>query len=356
MPVTWFELTNFRNFESLELSLAPGTSVIAGENGLGKTNILEALYTGLTGSPFRARSNRELIAFGQSFFRVELEFAAADGQHKFEIAGERDGGRKYTVDGIKRRSSDALPLRPLLLVFTPDRMQLLKGPPGARRAQIDSFIESVWPARSTLRREYLAALQQRNALLAAGRTGQELDSWDRQLASVGVALIEVRQQATKLISQNFGGWAGELGLSGSCEFVYRPSFKCETEEQFHRLLVERRDRDCERGLTGAGPHRDQFKVELDGHDMRKFGSQGQQRVALLALLFAQRDGLLAEQGDREAVLVLDDVMSELDPLRRAKVMDSLAGSQAVVTTVDRTEIPAAGYSLLDIPGASISAV
>jgi DNA replication and repair protein RecF len=230
-------------------------------------------------------------------------------------------------------------------VFMPERLELVKGAPAARRAHLDQLVAALWPARAETRRAYSRALAQRNALLARARAGGAgaggLAAWDAELSRHGIRLMADRREAIAGLAGPFAELARRLGLPGACEVRYRPRSAATDEAGLAAELAERHAADLERGFTAHGPHRDEVQLLLDGAALRAYGSQGQQRSALLALLFAERE-LLAERRRRAPLMLLDDVMSELDAERRELLAELLRdGGQAVVTTTDAEHVPGA---------------
>jgi DNA replication and repair protein RecF len=237
-----------------------------------------------------------------------------------------------------------VPGRPLVSVFLPERLELVKGTPSLRRAHLDQLVAGLWPARAATRRAYAQALAQRNALLGRVRAGASPDSlttWDRELARHGVALMTDRSAASEAIASGFASLAAELGLEGEAAVAYRPRSRAVDAGGLAQELADRRAGDVERGFTDHGPHRDDLALTLDGRELRAYGSQGQQRIALLALLLAERDAI-ASSRDATPVMLLDDVMSELDQERRARLVELLRGAgQSVITTTDVEHVPGA---------------
>ena len=231
-----------------------------------------------------------------------------------------------------------------LAIFVPDRLALVKGPPALRRAHLDRLCAALWPARAEARRRYGRALAQRNALLGRVRSGaapvDSLVAWERELATMGVELIGSRREAVGLLASEFAEAAAEL----SPPRRRRRSAICRAAPpadpgQLAAELRERREADLARGFTAHGPHLDELGVSLDGRPLRRYGSQGEQRAAVLALLFAERRALL-EAGRRPPLMLLDDVMSELDAHRRAQLAKRLAeGGQAVLTATEPDHLP-----------------
>ena len=196
--------------------------------------------------------------------------------------------------------------------------------------------------------------------MRAGATQRSaLDPWDAELAQYGLQLMADRRDAAELLLEPFAARAAELGLSGSAELAYRPRSQATTEAELLAELAERQAADLERGFTVHGPHRDDLRLGLDGASLRVYGSQGQQRTALLALLFAERD-VLGERPGRGPLMLLDDVMSELDATRRELLGELLTGGgQAVVTATEADHVPGAhddGATVVEVSAGAIAGV
>ena len=239
----------------------------------------------------------------------------------------------------------ALDARPLVSVFLPERLELVKGAPAARRAHLDQVVAALWPARAGDARRLLPGA--RAAQRAArpdprGASGPgALDAWDAELAREGIALMEDRAEAldgpARRRSPRLADAARPAGAGGG---ALPPALAAADAAGLAAELAERRSADLERGFTAHGPHRDELVLQLDGVALRAYGSQGQQRTALLALLFAERELLAARRG-RPPLMLLDDVMSELDAERRELLADLLrSGGQAVVTATEADHVPA----------------
>jgi DNA replication and repair protein RecF len=343
--LTTIEARPVRSLERVQVELEPGITSIVGPNGVGKTNLVEALYFALTGRSFRTSDRRDLIPFGGSLARAEVTVRDDDGIERRLLASvSRAEGRRHLLDGQPADPATLARSRPPVAVFAPDRLTLVKGPPAERRAHLDGFITARWPARGELRRRYGQALAQRNALLsrlAAGHgSPSELSAWDAGLAAAAAPLVEAREEATAELARPFAQTAAELGLDGAASLEYAPRASG-SEEEIRAGLGEHREQDIRLGRSSWGPHLDELKISLAGRSLRRYGSQGQQRAALLALLFAEREAL---QAARRVVplLLLDDVMSELDPNRRERLVQRLGdGGQALITAADEESLPPA---------------
>jgi DNA replication and repair protein RecF len=343
--VTAVTLRDFRNYERAEVTPGEGLTVVVGPNGAGKTNLLEALYFGCSGRSPRTSNPRELVRRGSEVARVTVSTAGEEGTaHLLEVGLAPGESKVMRVDGAAVENMGTTEVRPLLSVFLPERLELVKGPPGSRRAHLDNLVAALWPARATTRTAYGRALAQRNALLARARgtsAAASLGSWDAELAGHGWRLMADRAEALELLEPLFISRARELGLPGESRLSYRPRSDARDAEELAAQFAERREADLERGFTAHGPHRDEVALVHDGVAIRNYGSQGQQRVALLSLLFAERDLLGRERG-RRPLMLLDDVMSELDGPRRELLSELLrAEGQSLVSTTDLDHVPEA---------------
>jgi DNA replication and repair protein RecF len=349
------EMRDFRTYARAEARLGEGLTVVHGPNGAGKSNLLEAIYFGCTARSPRSRNERELIAFGAQTARVVVRLLDGIEPHELTVGyGTVESSpqpvKRMTADGAVVERLLDIPNRPLVSVFMPERLELIKGPPAVRRAHLDQLVAAIWPPRAATRREYSRVLAQRNALLAGIRSGRAsqatLPSWDRELASKALAVREHRADAVELLVELFARRAATLGLLGEATVEYRPRSRAADEEQFVAELQERLAGDLERGFSGHGPHRDELAILRDGRELRVYGSQGEQRLALLALLLAERAVLARERG-RTPLMLLDDVMSELDGDRRELLARELsAGGQSVIATTDLAHVPGAGESTI----------
>jgi DNA replication and repair protein RecF len=350
MEVVSLAMRGFRTYVRAEARLGSGLTVVYGPNGAGKSNLLEALYFGCTGRSPRTRNDRELVSFDGDTTRVVVNLVDDGEPHELSVGygtvpDSPQPVKRMTCDGAVVERLLDVPSRPLISVFLPERLELIKGPPAVRRAHLDQLVAALWPGRVELRREYSRVVAQRNALLAGIRAGRAsrvtLPTWDRELAVKALALQAHRAQAVELIAVPFTERAAVLGCSGVVGLEYRPRSRAGSEEEFIAELQERLPGDLERGYSGHGPHRDELAIRRDGRELRVYGSQGEQRLALLALLLAERAVLGRERGNMPLML-LDDVMSELDSERRQLLAQELsAGGQSVIATTDLAHVPGA---------------
>jgi len=343
MLVTRVRLRDFRTYASAEVELAERLTIVHGSNGAGKTNLLEALYFGCTGRSCRTANEREMVRFDAEATRVEVGGHDRDGAHELAVGFKPGDPKRFWIDGAPAERLIDAPGRPLLSVFLPDRLELVKGPPALRRSHVDQLVAALWPSRAATRRAYGQALAQRNALLARVRAGGSrgaLAAWGLELAGHGVALGADRAGALEALRDPFAEAADELGLAGDVELRYRPRTRATTAQELAAELAARIDADLEHGFTTHGPHRDDVAFLRDGRELRAYGSQGEQRLGLLALLLAER-AVLEEARGEPPLLLLDDVMSELDGARRERLVVRLRTGQAVVTTTELAHVPGA---------------
>ena len=349
MQVLTLTLRDFRGYHDVQVEVGGGLTVVTGPNGAGKTNLLEGLYFACTGRSCRTNNEREVIRFDAGTTRTVLTCEGEDGAHELSVGFSAGQPKVMRADGATVERLLDVSTRPLVSVFLPERLELIKGAPALRRAHLDQLVAALWPARLTTRRLYGQALAQRNALIARIRGGRasraSLASWDAQLAGHAVALMDDRRRALELVAGPFQRVATDLGLPRAATVSYRPRSTATDASQLAAELAERLDLDLDRGFTGHGPHRDDLAIQHDGHDLRAYGSQGQQRLALLALLLAEREAIAAHRPSAPMML-LDDVMSELDRDRRQALVDLLRSTpgQSVITTTDLEHVPGASDS------------
>jgi DNA replication and repair protein RecF len=359
------QMRDFRTYARAEAGFGEGLTVVHGPNGAGKSNLLEAIYFGCTARPLRTRNERELVRFGAEATRVVVRLADGPRAHELSVGyGALPAGlrptKRMTVDGAPVERLLDVENRPLLSVFLPDRLELLKGSPAVRRAHLDQVVAAIWPLRVNVRREYSRVLAQRNALLARIRAGRAsratLSTWDRELAGTAVALRDDRAATVALLAEPFARFAAQLGCSGDVTLDYRPRSRAGNEDEFVAELESRLASDLDRGFSGHGPHRDELAILRGGRELRLYGSQGEQRLALLSLLLAERAVLARERG-RLPVMLLDDVMSELDSERRELLAGELStGGQSVIATTDLAHVPGAADASVTRLRVSIGAI
>ncbi len=310
--------------------------LLHGPNGAGKTNLLEALHVGTQGFSPRARRDAQLIRFDADAGRVALRGTLAETAFATDVVLMRREQRRVELNGDRLSSAERLRHELTTLVFTPDRLAVVKGAPATRRAYLDRTVGRLLPARASLANDYSAAVGQRNAGLRRVRAGTStrdaLVPWSTRTVSLGGELVEARIEAVEVLAAVFAEIAEELGLASA-------SLAYEGDAPTLEELDARFELDVERGVTGAGPHLHDLRVEADNRDLRAFGSQGEQRIAVLSLVLAEAEALRARVGTSPLVL-LDDVLSELDGDRRRSLGAMLSRpAQTIVTATAAAALP-----------------
>ncbi len=408
MVVHSLRLVNFRSFCDATVRFGPGLNVVVGANATGKTNLLEAAWFALRGSSPRTRREEKLITWGESFSRVELQVDDRDANPQAVDIGFAPGrGKRLRWGGLEIASIEDLRSRSQVFIFVPESLLLVKGSPARRRAHLDAFASALDVHYAAASRDMQTALRQRNAQLGAVKQGGDpaaLDPWDVQFARTAVDVGRRRRDLVAELRERFAAAAAELAPAGE-RFTLLLVAQLDGVEYDEAALIDelrrRRPGEVGRGLSLFGPHRDDLRfvevgattepaggggrrerspepeaeppapaeervpapspsgsvcgpVELPrgGRDLRLFGSQGEQRAAVLALLLAEQQLAASRTGEKGA-LFLDDVMSELDDARRRLLVAMLAtAGQVIITTTNRHYFTAeelASASVIDLP-------
>jgi DNA replication and repair protein RecF len=319
-----------------------------GENGAGKTNLLEALHVGTQGFSPRSRNDAQLVRFGAEAARIELAGDRGGRKLEVEVTLRPGDAKRAALNGAPLRAAEQLRAEVETLVFTPDRLVVVKGGPAARRAYFDRVLGRLLPARAGTPAEYGAAVAQRNAALRRVMVGASsrdaVAPWTQRVAELAGALVTARHEAIAALVPPFAELAAELGLPDA-ELQYH------AEAPTSDALEARLDEDLERGTTGLGPHLDDVGIAAGGRDLRRYGSQGEQRLVVLSLLLAEAE-LLTERGPAPPLLLLDDVLSELDERRRRALAERLSGrGQTLITATGASALPFEPDQLVEVePG------
>ena len=269
---------------------------------------------------------------------------------EIEVTLRPGEAKRAQLNGAPLRAAEQLRAEIATLVFTPDRLVVVKGGPAARRAYFDRALGRLLPARAGVPAEYGAAVAQRNAALrrvVVGASSRDaVAPWTQRVAELGASLVMARHETIAALGPPFAERAAELGLAGA-ELLY------EAEPPSAEALEARLDEDLDRGTTGLGPHLDEVGIAAGGRDLRRYGSQGEQRLAVLSLLLAEAE-LLTDRGPAPPLLLLDDVLSELDERRRTALAERLATSgQTFITATGASALPVAPAQLVEVvPGSA----
>src|SRR5687768_12182133 len=339
---------DFRNLSRADLDLPAEGLVVIGENGQGKTNLLEAIYYLELFRSVRGARDQDLVRFGASGFHVAAVIET-DGPHEISVGFDRAGRRKRVrLDGGEpERLSDAIGSLPAVM-FAPGDVELVAGAPSARRRYLDIVLALSSRRYLAALQRYRAALGHRNAALRdAARTGRHDDRiavWEVPLAQHGAVLWEARLAWVERMAERFATLCATIGENAGVTMRYASAVDPAADlcSALAGSLAERRASDVRRGLTHAGPHRDDLTLSIGGRDLRTFGSAGQHRTAAIALRMAEAETLSDRRGGRPLML-LDDPFAELDLRRAGRIVDLLAQEglgQTILAVPRESDIPA----------------
>lgn len=340
MYIKSIELRDFRNYKELTAGFSENINIFIGNNAQGKTNLLEGIYMNAMARSFKTSRDRDLIRFGRDFCRIRTSSFFGDDEHVTEIVINREGKKGIKLDGVKLDRTSELLDKIFIIIFSPEDMKIVKDEPEKRRRFIDRELCQVRPGYFKDLNGYKRVLRQRNTYLKERVVDPSiLDIWDRELARYGAGVIWRRRSFIERINDISGDIHGMIsGGRESLEVRYEASVDCEgdkrkIEEFFYDILKKHENEDIENRNTGKGPHRDDLMISANDVDLRKFGSQGQQRTAALSLKLSEIKLIEDETGEKP-ILLLDDVLSELDNDRQTYLINSLGGNQLFITTAD----------------------
>lgn len=350
MYLSTLTLHNFRNYPDLSASFSPGLNVVYGENAQGKTNLLEAIYFLATGRSHRAGRDQELVRHGADRLRARAWVVRQTGELDLEIEYGQDTRKALKINGMPERRIANLVGKLAAVFFSPDDLQLVKGPPAGRRRFLDIELSQVSSTYLHHLVVYNRVLTQRNALLkqiAEGRSQAAiLDAFDDKLLDSGTQLIARRARAVERLAEiaaryhaQVTGGSEQLTLTYSAPSISGPiPAEPEVRTRLADQLSRHRSEEIRRGQTLVGPHRDDLLLAINGQEARLYASQGQQRTAVLALKLAELE-FMREQIGESPVLLLDDVASELDPNRRHFLLHAVdEGVQTFVSCTDLEDL------------------
>ncbi len=332
MYIQSIELSNYRNYRSLVMEFDRGTNILFGDNAQGKTNILESVYLSGTSRSHRTVRDRELIRFGQEEAHIRTNLCRDDLSYRIDIHIRQGRSKGIAVNGMPVKKASELFGLLGIIFFSPEDLNIVKNGPAERRHFINAELSQIDRIYLSDLSNYNKALNQRNSLLREifnhPEMKETLDVWDEQLIAYGKRIIARRRAfvadmlpIVAKIHRKLSGEREELVIS------YEPSID---DIFFEDELLRTRDRDMRMGTTNVGPHRDDLKLSIGGVDIRKFGSQGQQRTCALSLKLAEIQIMENKRGEKP-VLLLDDVLSELDSNRQNYLLESINDIQTIIT-------------------------
>ncbi|ABX40395.1 DNA replication/repair protein RecF [Lachnoclostridium phytofermentans] len=332
MIVKSLELSNFRNYENLSLEFSPSTNILYGDNAQGKTNILEAVFLCATTKSHKGSKDREIIKLQSEEAHIRMRINRDDVDHRLDMHLKKNKPKGVAIDGIPiKRSSELFGIINVVF-FSPEDLSIIKNGPSERRRFIDMELCQLSKLYLHNLINYNKVLNQRNNLLKQiGFNKSLLDTlyvWDQQLIHFGSALIKERDAFMKSMNELIIALHKKLSDGKEeLEIVYEASV---AESEFENKLKKSMERDIALKVTNVGPHRDDLSFLINGQDVRKYGSQGQQRTAALSLKLAEIE-LVKQVTKDKPILLLDDVLSELDRKRQNQLLDSIVGIQTIVT-------------------------
>ena len=338
MWIKKIKIKNFRNYESEEINLEKNINIFYGENAQGKTNIIESIFLCSLGKSFRTKKDKEMIKLNEQNALVEVEYEKSDrdGKIKIEIGNKKN----IYLNGIKIKKLSELLGNLNIVIFTPDDINILKGGPQNRRRFLDIMISQLRPNYMHILNLYIKTMEQRNNYLRQIKEEHKdenlLEIWDEKLAEYAIKIYEYRKEFIEkiikkldIIHKNITNGEEQIEL----EYVT----ECDSKEKYLKLLKERRKLDIIKGFTTKGVHRDDFMIYINKKDIKIFGSQGQNRTAMLSLKLAELQVIYDEIGEYP-ILLLDDFMSELDKTRRKNFLENIEGTQVIITGTEKLDI------------------
>lgn len=347
MKIKQLKLYQYRNYPYLSLSFSDNINVFLGRNAQGKTNILEAIYYAAIGRSHRTHNDQELIMWEKNQAKVQLDFSRIDVENQLSFLFSKEKRREIVYNGLTVKLSEAMGALNVVL-FSPEDLMLIKGAPQERRRFLDLEISQANRVYYEMLTKYVKIVQQRNAILKKLRDGQGnremLDIWDEQLSTVAYRIVMKRKEAVdklsmlaNLMHRRLTQEAENLKISYVVHGLEDGDSL--TEDWYRSRLKSRHQLDIIRGSTSVGPHRDDLKIEVNGIDLKTFGSQGQQRTGILSLKLSELEYIKSEIGEYP-ILLLDDVMSELDYERRTQLLLFIKEKiQTFITATDRKYFP-----------------
>lgn len=345
MIVRQLKAADIRNLTFVDWTPGEQVNIIYGQNAQGKTNLLESLWLFTGGKSFRGSKDSELVRIGAPRARLQCTFFAEGREQTAEIAIEKR--RKATLNGVALSSPTKLTGLFGAVVFSPDHLMMIKGSPELRRRFIDAALCQVQPSYIRTYSEYLHILQQRNALLKEWYRfpdDDQLEAWNARMTEAAADIVVARRDYCRILREQatavYHGLSSgreEFSLSYEADKPYEQMTREEIVDFWRRSLAESRKADIGAGFSTIGPHREDLSVSISGLSARHYGSQGQQRSAVLALKMAEA-AVLRERTGEQPVILLDDVMSELDETRQDYLMNHLDGWQVFITCCDPSTI------------------
>ncbi len=343
MYVHDIKLKNYRNYDYADISFGKEVNVIYGNNAQGKTNILESIYLFTTGKSFRTNKNKEIIQFNNQYANLKMSFENRNGYNTGEIILSSDQKKRIKINDVPINKIGELMGFFNAVMFSPEDLNIIKEGPLQRRKFLDILISQLRPNYFYNLQQYIKILNQRNNLLKTiGIKRKLLDTlsvWDEELIECGsriiagrVAFVKKLKDIAAIIHSNITQGAERLHIQYQTNIGIKEDIEnvSEIKSAFAKKLDSYRKREIEKGITYIGPHRDDMKLMINDHEVKHYGSQGQQRTVVLSLKMAEME-LIKEDIGENPILLLDDIMSELDRNRQNYIMNSIVNNQVMIT-------------------------
>lgn len=339
MEINKLVLRDFRNYDLQEIGFNSNINVFFGNNAQGKTNIIEAIFLCSYGKSFRARRDEDLIGFEKNQASIELDFRKIDRNTKIKV--NIKDKKIFFINGIKQEKISDVVGKLNVVIFTPEDINIIKGDPDKRRRFLDMMISSLRPNYIHLLNSYKKVLEERNNYLKQIKNEQKnielLELWDEQLAEYSEKINKYRTEFTNKIKNKIQDIHNLITKSGKEEIKIHYENSDKNKEDYLKKLKQNRNIDINRGYTTSGIHREDLLIYINKKLVSNYGSQGQQRTAILTLKLCELEIIKEEVGENP-VLLLDDYMSELDEIRRKNLLESIKDCQIILTCTDEIDI------------------
>ena len=338
MWINKIKISNFRNYDNEEINLEKNINIFYGENAQGKTNIIEAIFLCSMGKSFRSKKDKEMINFNKENSLVEIEFEKSDRKGNIKI--ELSDKKIVYINGIKIKKLSELLGNINVVIFTPDDINILKGGPQNRRRFLDIMISQLKPNYMHNLNLYLKTLEQRNNYLRQikkeNKSEELLDIWDEKIAQYAEIISRYRNEFIEKIKEKIKDIHKEI-TNNKEEIEIQYITDCIDRDEYLNILNNRRKLDIIKGFTTKGIHRDDFMIYINKKEINIYGSQGQNRTAMLSLKLAELQVIYDEIGEYP-ILLLDDFMSELDKNRRKNFLENIEDTQVIITGTEKLDI------------------
>ena len=343
------KIKNFRNYKYQEINFNKNINIIYGKNAQGKTNIIEAIFLSSFGKSFRTNKEKELINFNEQECIINTFFEKVDRDGKVEINIQNK--KNILINDIKVKKLSELLGNINVVIFTPDDINILKGDPQNRRKFLNVMISQLKPKYMYIYNLYLKTLEERNTYLKNNNKQDYLEIYDEKLSEYGFEIYKYRKEflekikeKIKIIHKNITNNNEEIEIEYTSD--------CTDKNKYSELLKERKKIDLIKGFTTKGIHRDDFNIKINGLSVKNYGSQGQNRTAVLSLKLSELQVICDEIGE-SPILLLDDFMSELDKNRREKFLENIKDTQVIITCTDKFELRNVEYKIFNVENAKI---